>query len=87
MHVQYIIPARQFALDAIKRQKDEFRSWGILADWNNSERLYFTFSSDFICNQLQLFLDFFRKGLVYRDLKPVYWSPSSRYWFAIRNNF
>ncbi|KAI8120111.1 mitochondrial, Isoleucine--tRNA ligase [Lucilia cuprina] len=69
---------RQFALDAIARQKEEFRSWGILSDWQRSDRLYFTFNPDFICNQLHLFLDFYKKGLVYRDLKPVYWSPSSR---------
>ncbi|XP_065359471.1 isoleucine--tRNA ligase, mitochondrial [Calliphora vicina] len=70
--------SRQFALDAIDRQRAEFRSWGILSDWHNNERLYFTFNPDFICNQLRLFLDFYKKGLVYRDLKPVYWSPSSR---------
>lgn len=83
LYVQYIIPARQFAFDAIKSQKDEFRSWGILADWENSERLYFTFNPDFICNQLRLFSDFFKRGLIYRDLKPVYWSPSSRYWLLL----
>ncbi|KAM7356031.1 isoleucyl-tRNA synthetase, mitochondrial [Cochliomyia hominivorax] len=69
--------SRKFALDAIERQKAEFQSWGILSDWNNKENLYFTFNPDFICNQLQLFMDFYEKGLVYRELKPVFWSPSS----------
>lgn len=66
-------------MDAIERQKSQFRSWGILSDWDASNKgLYFTFNSDFICNQLQLFLNLYEKGLIYRDLKPVYWSPSSR---------
>ncbi|XP_061402862.1 isoleucine--tRNA ligase, mitochondrial [Musca vetustissima] len=70
--------SREFAVDAIGRQKEEFRSWGILSNWQDSNGLYCTFNPDFICNQLQLFLDLYEKGLVYRDLKPVYWSPSSK---------
>ncbi|XP_067644463.1 isoleucine--tRNA ligase, mitochondrial isoform X2 [Eurosta solidaginis] len=70
--------SRDFALKAIQRQKDEFRSWGILSDWLSEENTYLTMRSDFIVNQLKMFLDFYERGLVYRDLKPVYWSPSSR---------
>ncbi|XP_075159796.1 isoleucyl-tRNA synthetase, mitochondrial [Haematobia irritans] len=70
--------SRQFAMDAVERQKKEFRSWGILSDWQEKGGLYFTFSPDFICNQLQLFQKLYEKGLIYRDLKPVFWSPSSR---------
>ncbi|XP_059226112.1 isoleucine--tRNA ligase, mitochondrial [Stomoxys calcitrans] len=70
--------SRRFALEAIERQKSEFRSWGILSNWDEKGGLYFTFNPDFICNQLKLFYNMYAKGLVYRDLKPVYWSPSSR---------
>uniref|UniRef100_A0A1B0FCG8 isoleucine--tRNA ligase n=1 Tax=Glossina morsitans morsitans TaxID=37546 RepID=A0A1B0FCG8_GLOMM len=70
--------SRQFALDAIERQKNQFRSWGVLANWNNISKVYLTFNSNFIVKQLNLFLDLYEKGLVYRDLKPVYWSPSSK---------
>uniref|UniRef100_A0A034VDZ8 isoleucine--tRNA ligase n=2 Tax=Bactrocera dorsalis TaxID=27457 RepID=A0A034VDZ8_BACDO len=70
--------SRNFALKAMQRQKNEFRSWGILSDWLNEENIYLTMRPGFIINQLNMFIDFYERGLVYRDLKPVYWSPSSR---------
>ncbi|KAH8380256.1 hypothetical protein KR009_009724 [Drosophila setifemur] len=69
--------ARSFALEAIESQKEEFKSWGILANWQK-DGIYMTFQPEFIENQLQMFYKLYEKGLVYRDLKPVYWSPSSR---------
>ncbi|EDW99917.2 uncharacterized protein Dyak_GE23171 [Drosophila yakuba] len=69
--------SRAFALEAIKSQKEEFSSWGILANWQK-DNIYMTLQPDFIVNQLQMFYNLYEKGLVYRDLKPVYWSPSSR---------
>lgn len=63
----------------MQRQKDEFRSWGIISDWLKEENIYLTMRPGFLINQLNLFIDFYERGLVYRDLKPVYWSPSSRY--------
>uniref|UniRef100_A0A1A9W7X8 isoleucine--tRNA ligase n=1 Tax=Glossina brevipalpis TaxID=37001 RepID=A0A1A9W7X8_9MUSC len=70
--------SRQFALDAIDRQKNQFRSWGVLANWNDIKKVYLTFNANFIVKQLHLFFNIYEKGLIYRDLKPVYWSPSSR---------
>lgn len=32
----------------------------------------------YIKNQFNIFYDLYKKNLVYRDLKPVYWSPSSK---------
>ncbi|EDV52202.2 uncharacterized protein Dere_GG15950 [Drosophila erecta] len=69
--------SRAFALDAIRSQKEEFSSWGILANWQK-DNIYMTFQPEFIVNQLQMFYNLYEKGLVYRDLKPVYWSPSSK---------
>ncbi|XP_017015792.2 isoleucine--tRNA ligase, mitochondrial [Drosophila takahashii] len=69
--------SRSFALEAIKSQKEEFSNWGILANWQK-DNIYMTFQPEFIANQLQMFHNLYEKGLVYRDLKPVYWSPSSR---------
>ncbi|ALC43246.1 CG5414 [Drosophila busckii] len=68
---------RAFALETITSQQQEFRSWGILASWQ-PEHIYLTFRPDFIANQLHMFHKLFKSGLVYRDLKPVYWSPSSK---------
>nr|NP_648837.2 Isoleucyl-tRNA synthetase, mitochondrial [Drosophila melanogaster]AAF49539.2 Isoleucyl-tRNA synthetase, mitochondrial [Drosophila melanogaster] len=69
--------SRAFAWEAIKSQKEEFSSWGILANWQK-DNIYMTFQPEFIVNQLEMFYNLYEKGLVYRDLKPVYWSPSSR---------
>ncbi|XP_055382619.1 isoleucine--tRNA ligase, mitochondrial isoform X2 [Condylostylus longicornis] len=70
--------ARKFALQTIEKQKSEFKSWGVTADWNNPNNLYKTLNPQFIENQLKVFLKFYEKNLVFRDMKPVFWSPSSR---------
>lgn len=57
-------------------QKEAFRSWGVMADWDCG--YYTTNNNEYIMNQLHVFYDLCEKGLIYRDLKPVYWSPSSR---------
>lgn len=69
--------SRAFAVEAIESQKQEFRNWGILANWQQ-DHIYLTFKPEFIANQLEMFYNLFEQGLVYRDLKPVYWSPSSK---------
>ncbi|KAH8397478.1 hypothetical protein KR222_007343 [Zaprionus bogoriensis] len=68
--------SRAFALQAVASQQQEFRSWGVLANWQQ-EDIYLTFKPEFIANQLHMFHSLYERGLVYRDLKPVYWSPSS----------
>lgn len=70
--------AREFALKTIEKQKAGFMSWGVVADWGNEDAIYKTTSSGFIVNQLRVFFELYSSGLIYRDLKPVYWSPSSR---------
>lgn len=56
----------------------EFESWGITADWDSNEGIYRTFDKSYIKNQLELFYRLYEKKLIYRDLMPVYWSPSTR---------
>ncbi|XP_784868.3 isoleucine--tRNA ligase, mitochondrial [Strongylocentrotus purpuratus] len=67
--------ARKFALKAIESQMTAFKRWGIMADWDNC---YYTFDKEYEASQLQLFHDMYQKGFIYRDVKPVNWSPSSR---------
>lgn len=67
-----------FAKDALEKQKTGFKSWGVAADWDVEASTYETNRPGYISNQLELFLEFYEKGLVFRDLKPVFWSPSSR---------
>ncbi|KAL9694079.1 hypothetical protein quinque_013364 [Culex quinquefasciatus] len=70
--------ARKFALDTIEKQRGEFEQWGVTADWARSGAWYRTMDVGYIGAQLRLFRELFERGLIYRDLKPVYWSPSSR---------
>ncbi|XP_077977648.1 isoleucine--tRNA ligase, mitochondrial-like [Glandiceps talaboti] len=67
--------ARKFAEKTIKTQMKAFKRWGVMADWNNC---YYTFDKEFEVSQLQVFYDMYDKGYVFRDLKPVNWSPSAR---------
>lgn len=67
--------ARKFAKQAIEDQKVLFKKWGLMADFDTE--CYYTFDKDYVKNQIQQFYKLFNKGLIYRDLKPVYWSVSS----------
>nr|CAI5832646.1 unnamed protein product [Callosobruchus analis] len=67
--------ARQFAENTIKDQMQAFKSWGVVGDWKNS---YQTFNKDYVKTQFRIFHKLYQKNLVYRDIKPIYWSPSSR---------
>lgn len=69
--------ARKYAEEAIIKQKKAFQSWGVTADWNESG-YYFTSHSSYIKNQLRQFIKLYKKGIIFRDFMPVYWSPSSR---------
>ncbi|RZC33056.1 isoleucine--tRNA ligase, mitochondrial, partial [Asbolus verrucosus] len=67
--------ARAFASTTIRNQKEIFKSWGILGDWNHH---YATYNPDYVKLQFKLFYKLYEKNLIYRDIKPIYWSPSSR---------
>jgi isoleucyl-tRNA synthetase len=69
--------ARKFATEAIQKQKKSFESWGVIGSWSDDSKIYRTYEKDYIKNQLSIFLDLYQKGLIYKDLKPVFWSPSS----------
>ncbi|KAK9722931.1 isoleucine-tRNA ligase [Basidiobolus ranarum] len=67
--------ARKCALDAVKKQKADFMSWGVMGDWDNP---YKTLDPDFEVRQLEIFRQMVQKGYIYRQHRPVYWSPSSK---------
>ena len=63
-----------YALEQIKMQKTQFKRLGILGEWENP---YITLNPAFEADQLRVFASMADKGLIYKGLKPVYWSPSS----------
>ncbi|KAJ2938979.1 hypothetical protein O0L34_g17794 [Tuta absoluta] len=68
--------AREFALETVAKQKEVFKSWGVMADWE--KQCYLTLNKGYIQNQLRQFYKMYKSGYIYRALKPVYWSPSSK---------
>ncbi len=67
--------AKEFALAAVDDQRNGFKRWGVWADWTNP---YVTLDPAYEAAQIEVFGQMFLKGFIYRGLKPVYWSPSSR---------
>ncbi len=66
---------REFAIKNVEKQLEQFKRLGIVTDWKEK---YLTLTTDFETRQLELFLAILQQGLVYQDLKPIYWSWSSR---------
>lgn len=64
----------EYALKQVERQKQGFVRLGVLADYNES---YLTLQKEFERDQIKVFAKMVAKGLIYKGLKPVYWSPSS----------
>ncbi|XP_063897515.1 isoleucine--tRNA ligase, mitochondrial [Helicoverpa armigera] len=74
VHIREI--ARTFALETVERQKEAFKKWGVMADWD--KQCYLTLKKEYVQNQLKQFYKMYKSGLIFRALKPVYWSPSSK---------
>ena len=67
--------AHAYALEQVGGQKAGFRRWGIWGDWNAP---YLTLSKEYEAAQIAVFGQMVLAGHIYRGLKPVHWSPSSR---------
>lgn len=65
---------RKYALKQVDNQKAEFMRLGVSGDWDHP---YLTLAKEFEAQQIKVFGDFAKKGLLYRAKKPVYWSWSS----------
>ncbi|KAI0659363.1 isoleucyl-tRNA synthetase [Cubamyces menziesii] len=69
--------AEKFARSEVASQMEQFRQLGIMADWS-PETTYRTLDPDYELRQLQIFKTMVEKGLIYRQHRPVHYSPSSR---------
>ena len=63
-----------YALEQVERQKEGFIALGSVADYDHP---YITLQKEFEARQIEIFGTMAMKGLIYKGLKPVYWSPSS----------
>ncbi len=64
----------EYAYKQVERQKAGFERLGVLGDFDHP---YITLQHDFERDQILVFAKMAEKGLIYKGLKPVYWSPSS----------
>ncbi len=64
----------EFASKQVEEQMDGFKKLNVLADW---EHPYITYQKEFEASQIRVFGEMVKKGLIFKGMKPVYWSPSS----------
>lgn len=64
----------QYAYKQVNIQKEQIRRLGLVGDFKNP---YLTLTKDYEATQLEVFKKMALDGLIFRGLKPVYWSPSS----------
>ena len=62
----------KFAQNYIDRQRSEFIRLGVCGDWQHP---YTTMAPSFEAREVRVFCEMFKKGYIYKGLKPVYWCP------------
>ncbi|MBQ2864910.1 MAG: isoleucine--tRNA ligase [Clostridia bacterium] len=61
---------QEFAQNYVNIQMDQFKRLGVLADW---EHPYLTMDPGFEAEEVKVFGAMYKKGYIYKGLKPVYW--------------
>ncbi len=62
----------EFADRYVDIQRDGFKRMGVLGDWDNP---YKTMDPGFEAEEVRVFGEMYKKGYIYKGLKPVYWCP------------
>lgn len=63
---------REYALKQVDNQSKQFQRIGVWGDFNDP---YLTLKSEVEAGQVEIFGDMYKKGYIYKGLKPVYWCP------------
>ena len=64
----------EYAYKQVERQKEQIRRLGLVGDFDHP---YLTLQKEYEAKQIEIFAKMALRGLIYKGLKPVYWSPSS----------
>ena len=64
----------EYALKQVELQKAGFKRLGVLGDFDDP---YITLKHEYEAEQIRVFGKMAERGLIFKGLKPVYWSPSS----------
>jgi len=62
----------EFAQHYVDVQMDGFKRMGVIGDW---EHPYKTMDPSFEAGEVKVFGEMYKKGYIYKGLKPVYWCP------------
>lgn len=72
--VEFRKKCEEYAYTQVQRQKEDIIKLGCLGDY---EHPYLTLLKEFEADEIHCFSKMALDGLIYKGLKPVYWSPSS----------
>ena len=62
----------EFAQHYVDVQREGFKRMGVIGDWENP---YLTMDPGFEAEEVKVFGAMYKKGYIYKGLKPVYWCP------------
>ena len=71
----YLKACYDYAISQVSKQQNQFEQLALLTDFNQK---WLSLDKEFESNQIFVFHKMFNKNIIYQDLKPVYWSWSSK---------
>jgi isoleucyl-tRNA synthetase len=69
---QFRSACHEFAQHYVDVQREGFKRMGVIGDW---EHPYLTMDPGFEAEEVKVFGEMYKKGYIYKGLKPVYWCP------------
>lgn len=72
--VEFRKKCEEYAWKQVANQKEQIRRLGLVGDFDHP---YITLQKEYEARQIEVFASMALRGLIYKGLKPVYWSPSS----------
>ena len=72
--IEYRKLCEDYVNNQIALQTKQRQALNLIGDWGNP---YITMAKEYEARQIEVFATMAKKGLIFKGLKPVYWSPSS----------
>jgi isoleucyl-tRNA synthetase len=72
---EFRLECEKYALQQVENQREQFFTLGILG---HEDEYYLTLEKEYEAEQIRVFGKMVNEGLIYKGLKPVYWSPTSQ---------
>lgn len=71
----FLNECKNYALEQVQKQKEQFKRLGVLGEF---DKPYLTLDPKYEGKEIEVFAKLVEMGLIYRGLKPVYWSYSNQ---------